>query len=821
MHSQVIKLLYIVRRGNAEEIEAARNLVRPELLPELLDAYWAFPTWDDKAGLMQLFSDHFAIGGEKVMLDFLTAPTTDLNDEYYTSGKIIALCQLAGTFEIYERLWYDRSLCAAVIARALAGEKPAPTLVHALDKPKPQPTTPKPQPETRHTPTEVQQPGKLQNFFRRLFRNETVFLIFNTAFWLGLGALLLTDPLRLAVGGSLLALALGGYLLYGGLSPKITRGMAQPGDARILATIFGLVAIVGAVLMLAHVFSGGVESRAQSRRQRIEHQLAQASRGGTWLYLSDMGLREIPPQVWEFEHLLQLDLNDNRIKVLPPDIARLTNLERLSLDGNRLEELPPEIGQLSHLEWLDLDNNRLTTLPPEFARLQALTHLQIQYNRWEAFPPEILELPNLESLFLAGNRLGDLPPAITARAEAGALKLWYKPNASRIDWSSIIVIGFGFVLPTLLSAVVDRWWTRREQAQQQAARQTGEVFAIPPLLRSPTLFAMFALSAVSLLMLIAALNGPQTGVTMEAGVGLCLLFAPLVIGGLIFILHNTGMVILSAEGVTLRRALRQQFVRYDDTTSVRSSANPFAAALRIRGTGRVLRIPRMLENLPRFYALLLQRVSPAVRDAAIGKTAPAPAISTVDGGPVYAFAVSRRVWALNIGALVLFVLIYLGFGLMGLWIGMARGEIPPLNTVWVRNTLVFFAMISILFLPALIIMIRSLLTKYGPYNMERPVAWEFFRERIRYRFPRSDWEEQSAGALQSLTLQPMPFRVRAARGIETTVMLYNLILEFADDMQGSSRALVIDRDRAVQFGQTPERLHQMLAQLYGKGGLNQ
>ncbi|MBN2006776.1 MAG: hypothetical protein JXA21_25705, partial [Anaerolineae bacterium] len=61
---------------------------------------------------------------------------------------------------------------------------------------------------------------------RRLFRNQTVFIIANTAFWLGLLALLLSDPWRMVVGAGVLALALGGYLLYAGLSPRITHGMA-------------------------------------------------------------------------------------------------------------------------------------------------------------------------------------------------------------------------------------------------------------------------------------------------------------------------------------------------------------------------------------------------------------------------------------------------------------------------------------------------------------------------------------------------------------------------------------------------------------------
>ncbi|HOT93329.1 MAG TPA: leucine-rich repeat domain-containing protein [Anaerolineae bacterium] len=642
----------------------------------------------------------------------------------------------------------------------------------------------------------------MRDFFRRLFRNEKVFIIANTAFWLGLGVLLLTDPLRLAVGGSLLALALGGYLLYSGLSPKIARGMAQPETARILAAIFGLVAIVAAVLMLAHVLSGGVESRAQSRRRAMERELAQAASGGTWLSLSNLGLREIPPQVWEFAHLTQLDLNGNRIEVLPPDIARLTNLERLSLDGNRLEALPPEIGQLSHLAWLDLDNNRLTTLPPEFARLQSLTHLQIQYNRWKTFPDVILELPDLELLFLAGNQLGDLPPSLTQRAEAGELNLWYKPNASRIDWTSILVIGCGFVLPVLLSVVVDRWWTRREQAQQQVAQETGEVFAIPPMLRGSTLFVIFSLSAISLFMLIAALNGPQTGVTMTTGIGLCLLFAPLIIGGLAFLLHNTGMVILTADGVMLCRPGHRQFLRYDEIVAVSSQLQLLRPGIVISGRGRRLCIPRTLENRPYFYNLLLQRVAPEVRDNALGKTS-AP---TTHDGPVYTLAISRRTWTLYIAGTVLLFFIYLGIGLMGIWSGLAQGIV--FNASRLRDALLLFLMVSVIFVPALIIVIHGLVTKYGPFRMEQPIAWQFYRDRIRYRLPRSDWYERSAGDLQGVFLHPQVSYVRA-QGIEQPVTLYMLVIEFNDGVR-----LVIDQERASQFGQTPERLYTLIRGLY-------
>ncbi len=260
MHSQTKDLLAIVKRGEAEEIEAARDLVRPELLPELLAAYWTLPTWNDKAGLMQLFSDHFTTGGEKVMLDFLTAPTTELNDEYYTSGKIVALCQLAGTFELFERLWYNRPLCAAVIQRALAGETPSLALVNALDKPKPQPrrqpVAPKPQKKALLAGLPAWQRDVL----------TVVFLILYGVAGFGLLYFLLANPVRATVSAMLLALGGGGYLLYSALEPKMTQGEAPA--LRWLLAFCGLFTLGLAAWGVFALFSGDITGGIRMSRER-------------------------------------------------------------------------------------------------------------------------------------------------------------------------------------------------------------------------------------------------------------------------------------------------------------------------------------------------------------------------------------------------------------------------------------------------------------------------------------------------------------------------------------------------------------------------
>ncbi len=636
-------------------------------------------------------------------------------------------------------------------------------------------------------------------------------ILVNAVFWLGLAALLLTDPWRLAVGGSLLALVVGVCLLYAAFSPHLTRSLARPGLVRWLAGIFGLAGTLFGLLLLVHVFWGGVPTRQQAQQQVVERRLARAA-DSTYLDLADLGLGEVPPEVWGLEHLTWLDLSQNRLTSLPPEVGNLTNLEHLDLGRNRLETLPPEIGTLSRLEWLDLSSNRLAALPTDIARLKGLTGLKLQHNRLIEFPSPILELPNLELLFLSGNQMGDLPPSITRRAEAGTLNLSYRPNASGTDWASVFVLGFTFVLPLALSWGLNRWWTARERAQQKAARQRGVVFPIPPLFRGPILFVALVLSAVSLLMLASGINQSRTNVTLETGLGLTLLFFPLILGGLWFVLSNTGLVLLTAEGVELRRLGRRHALRYRDVTGLESRTNPFTAALLIHGAGPTLRLPRTVENLPRLYQLLLARVPTAVRDAAL-KSARSDAGATAEG-PVYSLGISRRVGALYIAGTGLFVLLYLGLGLMGLWLGLAQGDVPPFTKEWLLPTLFFFLMVSLIFVPALILVLRGLLTRYGPFKIEQPVAWEFYPDIIRYRFPRGPWQERAARELQGVALEPLPFRARARYGgalVSQQMVRYGLVLTFADDTR-----LVIGQERAAQFGETRERLQAIIRDLYGQ-----
>lgn len=60
-------------------------------------------------------------------------------------------------------------------------------------------------------------------------------------------------------------------------------------------------------------------------------------------------VRNISPQLWQFEHLTALYLNDNCLTRLPSDIGALVNLRTLDLSNNKLRSLPAELGELIQL----------------------------------------------------------------------------------------------------------------------------------------------------------------------------------------------------------------------------------------------------------------------------------------------------------------------------------------------------------------------------------------------------------------------------------------------------------------------------------------
>ncbi|MFO7722331.1 MAG: leucine-rich repeat domain-containing protein [Bacteroidales bacterium] len=110
------------------------------------------------------------------------------------------------------------------------------------------------------------------------------------------------------------------------------------------------------------------------------------------LHLKKKKLKAIPPEVFLFTNLLELDLSGNRIELIPEEIARLKNLKVLNISNNRIHTVSDSIRSLSRLEIMDLSRNYINTFPPQIQHLKSLTCLIIWKNEVGRLPDEIAAL---------------------------------------------------------------------------------------------------------------------------------------------------------------------------------------------------------------------------------------------------------------------------------------------------------------------------------------------------------------------------------------------------------------------------------------------
>lgn len=110
------------------------------------------------------------------------------------------------------------------------------------------------------------------------------------------------------------------------------------------------------------------------------------------LKLTFKRLKSIPPAVFTYTNLRELDLGCNFIDSVPPEIANLKHLEKLNLERNWLHYLPEEIGDLENLKLLDASRNPLQELPENMGQLKRLEKLVLWSTGITELPPTFVAL---------------------------------------------------------------------------------------------------------------------------------------------------------------------------------------------------------------------------------------------------------------------------------------------------------------------------------------------------------------------------------------------------------------------------------------------
>ena len=130
------------------------------------------------------------------------------------------------------------------------------------------------------------------------------------------------------------------------------------------------------------------------------------------LFLNNLGLTGLPPEIAQLPWLDSLEISSNNLTRLPTEIQALTKLDALYAGGNEITSLSDEIGALRNLRWLNLAGNRLTKLPDQIGNLANLKGLILTENQLHSLPSSIGRLTKLETLDLGGNQLRTVPPEL-------------------------------------------------------------------------------------------------------------------------------------------------------------------------------------------------------------------------------------------------------------------------------------------------------------------------------------------------------------------------------------------------------------------------
>jgi hypothetical protein len=175
------------------------------------------------------------------------------------------------------------------------------------------------------------------------------------------------------------------------------------------------------LLITGHSFAQDELSPYEIALERIES-AKEHDRGV--LYLSGLGLTEVPPEIATLSNLRELVLSNNHLSSLAPEIFQLSKLQALILTNNHLTQLAPEIGNLSQLTVLALPHNQLSSLPAEIGNLHNLQSLYLYHNDLTNLPPEIGHLDNLQLVNLSYNQLTELPSTFGNLDSVCSLILW-------------------------------------------------------------------------------------------------------------------------------------------------------------------------------------------------------------------------------------------------------------------------------------------------------------------------------------------------------------------------------------------------------------
>jgi len=126
------------------------------------------------------------------------------------------------------------------------------------------------------------------------------------------------------------------------------------------------------------------------------------------LHLNNKNLMEIPPDIFMFCNLIELDISNNQLTKITRLLSKLIKLKKIDMHSNNLKFLPDFLWNLPELEEIIIDGNLLPCIP-------------------EGMKSDHTLIESIRSLLIAGKN--KLPRSnVDIKKELGILRLNIKEN---------------------------------------------------------------------------------------------------------------------------------------------------------------------------------------------------------------------------------------------------------------------------------------------------------------------------------------------------------------------------------------------------------
>lgn len=108
----------VIQSDDPNDIEGARDWVKPEEIEPLMALYWQLDDWDKKRNIVDILQDQYHDDLPKMMLDYLRAPLRP-GEEWVEISKAVALGFIDEKYDRFMTYYNDRKLLARDVAEVL------------------------------------------------------------------------------------------------------------------------------------------------------------------------------------------------------------------------------------------------------------------------------------------------------------------------------------------------------------------------------------------------------------------------------------------------------------------------------------------------------------------------------------------------------------------------------------------------------------------------------------------------------------------------------------------------------------------------------